>query len=95
MLTKAREKWKRPEWISPDTWTGLEAFWKSSYFLKSYNQNFAKQGIKQNDLQICGFVLQKRNNFDGEIELQRERFTFDGEREPLMGEVEFDVRGGG
>lgn len=39
MLTKAREKWKRPEWISPDTWTGLEAFWKSSYFLKSYNQS--------------------------------------------------------
>lgn len=22
--------------------------------------DFAKQGIKQNDLQICGFVLQKR-----------------------------------
>jgi hypothetical protein len=39
MLTKAREKWKRPEWISPDAWTGLEAFWKSSYFLKSSNQN--------------------------------------------------------
>lgn len=41
----------------------------------------------------CIFCME--NNFDGEIELQRERFTFDGEREPLMGEVEFDVRGGG
>lgn len=44
MLTKARKKGKRPEWIGEDAWTGLEDYWKSSDFLKFSDQNKTNRG---------------------------------------------------